>query len=32
MQEKLVVFELDSEPYGVDVTRVQSIIPMQKIG
>jgi purine-binding chemotaxis protein CheW len=31
MQEKLVVFELNSEPYGVDVTQVQSIIPMQKI-
>jgi len=30
MQEKLVVFELNSEPYGVDVTQVQSIIPMQK--
>ena len=31
MQEKLVVFELNNEPYGVDVTQVQSIIPMQKI-
>jgi len=31
VQEKLVVFELNSEPYGVDVTQVQSIIPMQKI-
>jgi purine-binding chemotaxis protein CheW len=31
MEEQLVVFELNSEPYGVDVTQVQSIIPMQKI-
>ncbi len=31
MEEQLVVFELDSEAYGVDVALVQSILPMQKI-
>lgn len=31
MEEKLVVFELGGEAYGVDVTQVQSIIPMQEI-
>jgi purine-binding chemotaxis protein CheW len=31
MPEKLVVFELNNEAYGVDVTQVQSIIPMQRI-
>ena len=31
MEEQLVVFELNSEAYGVNVAHVQSIIPMQKI-
>jgi purine-binding chemotaxis protein CheW len=31
MEEKLVVFELGGEAYGVNVTQVQSIIPMQEI-
>ncbi len=31
MEEKLVLFELGGEVYGVDVTQVQSIIPMQPI-
>lgn len=31
MEEKLVLFELGGETYGVDVTQVQSIIPMQEI-
>ncbi len=31
MEEQLVLFELNSEAYGVDVTCVQSIIPMQPI-
>lgn len=31
MEEKLVVFELKGEAYGVEVTCVQSIIPMQSI-
>lgn len=31
MEEQLVLFELNSEAYGVDVTRVQSIIPLQPI-
>jgi purine-binding chemotaxis protein CheW len=31
MKEKLVVFELNNEAYGVDVAQVQSIIPMQRI-
>lgn len=31
MKEQLVVFKLDQELYGVNVTQVQSIIPMQEI-
>jgi purine-binding chemotaxis protein CheW len=31
MEEKLVVFELNGEAYGVEVACVQSIIPMQSI-
>jgi len=31
MKEQLVVFELNQESYGVNVTQVQSIIPMQEI-
>ncbi len=31
MDEQLVIFELNNEAYGVDVSHVQSIIPMQKI-
>jgi purine-binding chemotaxis protein CheW len=31
MEEKLVVFELNGEAYGVEVGVVQSIIPMQHI-
>jgi purine-binding chemotaxis protein CheW len=31
MEEQLVVFELAGEAYGVDVTQVKSIIPMQQI-
>ena len=31
MEEKLVVFELNQEAYGVNVAQVQSIIPMQDI-
>ncbi len=31
MEEQLVVFELNGEAYGVDVARVQSIMPMQPI-
>jgi purine-binding chemotaxis protein CheW len=31
MEERLVVFELNSEAYGIDVTCVQSIIPLQPI-
>ena len=31
MAEQLVVFELNSEAYGVDVAQIQSIIPMQRI-
>ena len=31
MEEQLVVFELGDESYGVNVTYVQSIIPMQDI-
>jgi purine-binding chemotaxis protein CheW len=31
MEEGLVVFELSGEAYGIDVTCVQSIIPMQPI-
>ena len=31
MEEKLVVFELNGEAYGVEVACVQSIIPMQPI-
>ncbi|MBN1993375.1 MAG: chemotaxis protein CheW [Anaerolineae bacterium] len=31
MEEQLVVFELNEESYGVNVTQVQSIIPMQEI-
>ena len=31
MEEQLVVFELNEEAYGVNVTQVQSIIPMQEI-
>lgn len=31
MEEQLVVFELASEAYGVNVAQVQSIIPMQQI-
>ncbi len=31
MKEQLVVFELGDETYGVNVTQVQSILPMQKI-
>lgn len=31
MKEQLVVFELNRESYGVNVTQVQSIIPMQEI-
>lgn len=31
MDEHLVIFELSGEAYGVDVTRVQSIIPRQPI-
>ncbi len=31
MEEQLVVFELSGEAYGVNVTQVQSIIPMPEI-
>ena len=31
MEEQLVIFELNGEAYGVDVARVQSIIPVQPI-
>ena len=31
MKEQLVVFQLNQELYGVNVTQVQSIIPMQEI-
>lgn len=31
MEEQLVVFELNSEAYGINVTQVQSVIPMPKI-
>jgi purine-binding chemotaxis protein CheW len=31
MKEQLVVFQLNQESYGVNVTQVQSIIPMQEI-
>lgn len=31
MKEQLVVFELNQESYGVNVTQVQSIIPMQEV-
>ena len=31
MDEKLVIFEMNGEAYGIDVTCVQSIIPMQPI-
>jgi purine-binding chemotaxis protein CheW len=31
MKEQLVVFQLSGESYGVNVTHVQSIIPMQDI-
>jgi purine-binding chemotaxis protein CheW len=31
MEERLVVFELNGEAYGIEVTCVQSIIPMQPI-
>src|SRR5262245_4074363 len=31
MEEQLVVFELSGEAYGVEVARVQSIIPKQPI-
>lgn len=31
MKEQLVVFKLNQELYGVNVTQVQSIIPMQEI-
>jgi len=31
MEEQLVVFELGDESYGVNVTQVQSIIPIQDI-
>ena len=31
MKEQLVVFELNQESYGVNVSQVQSIIPMQEI-
>ncbi len=31
LEEQLVIFELNSESYGVDVSRVQGIIPMQAI-
>jgi purine-binding chemotaxis protein CheW len=31
MEEQLVVFELNREAYGIDVVRVQSIIPSQAI-
>ena len=31
MEEQLVVFELNEEAYGVNVSQVQSIIPMQEI-
>lgn len=31
MEERLVIFEMNGEAYGIDVTCVQSIIPMQPI-
>ena len=31
MEERLVIFEMNGEAYGIDVTSVQSIIPMQPI-
>src|SRR5262245_7981923 len=31
MDERLVIFEMNGEAYGIDVTCVQSIIPMQPI-
>ncbi len=31
MEEQLVVFELSGEAYGINVTQVQSIIPMPEI-
>lgn len=31
MEEQLVVFELANEAYGIDISRVQSIIQMQEV-
>ena len=31
MEERLVIFEMNGEAYGIDVTCVQSIIPIQPI-
>ena len=31
MEEQLVIFEISGEAYGINVTRVQSIIPMHPI-